>query len=83
MTTTLTFTFPCKVGDTVFCIYQDIHTDKPELVAAVVDHFEVYKDYVIISVDIGGYEYRYFLHEMGKVIFLDKKEAEEAFGVMK
>ena len=67
---------PCKVGDTVYCLYYKFK--KPEIIEFEVDAFEVYKEYIIIRGYKGENRYAYFLHNIGQTLFLTKEEAEKA-----
>ena len=71
---------PCKVGATLYFLYNRPHADKPMLTPKIYEtnkwYFDVdEKGISILPRDIHGYnhEYHYYL---GKTVFLTKEEAE-------
>lgn len=66
---------PCRVGDTVYCLYQEC-MEETKVIEVKIDTFEIHKDYVIIDGYMGEYCYRYFLHDLGKTVFLTKEKAK-------
>lgn len=74
----------CKVGTTLYFLYNRPHADKPDLTPKIYEtnkwYFDVdEKGISILPRDIHGYngEYHYYL---GKTVFLTSEEAERARG---
>ena len=72
---------PCKVGTTLYFLYNRPHADKPDLTPKIYQTNEWYFDVdeegiSILPRDIHGYnhEYHYYL---GKTVFLTKEDAEQ------
>lgn len=67
---------PCKLGDTVYCLYRDCRENKTQIIPIEIETFEIHKKYAILEGAKGEHCYRYFVTEIGKTVFLTKEEAE-------
>lgn len=78
---------PCKVGTTLYFIYNSPYADKPDLTPRIYKtadwYFEVDKTGIVINTsDIHSFNKEYDYH-LGKTVFLTQKEAEQALAKMK
>ena len=78
---------PCKVGTTLYFLYNSPYADKPDLTPRIYKtadwYFEVDKTGIVINTsDIHSFNKEYDYH-LGKTVFLTKEEAEKALAKMK
>ena len=78
---------PCKVGMTLYFLYNSPYADKPDLTPRIYKttnwYFEVDKTGIVINTsDIHSFNKNYDYY-LGETVFLTKKEAEEALAKMK
>lgn len=78
---------PCKVGTTLYFLYNSPYADKPDLTPRIYKtadwYFEVDKTGVVICTsDIHSFNKEYDYH-LGKTVFLTKEEAEQVLAKMK
>lgn len=78
---------PCKVGTTLYFIYNSPYADKPDLTPRIYKtadwYFEVDKTGIVINTsDIHSFNKKYDYY-LGETVFLTKEEAEEALAKMK
>ena len=78
---------PCKVGTTLYFIYNSPYADKPDLTPRIYKtadwYFEVDKTGIVINTsDIHSFNKEYDYH-LGKTVFLTQKEAKQALAKMK
>ena len=78
---------PCKVGTTLYFLYNSPYADKPDLTPRVYKttdwYFEVDKTGIAINTsDIHSFNKKYDYY-LGKTVFLTKQEAEQAIAKMK
>lgn len=79
--------FPCKVGTTLYFLYNSPYADKPDLTPRIYKttdwYFEVDKTGIVVCTsDIHSFnkKYDYFL---GETVFFTKEEAEKAIAELK
>jgi len=82
-----TVELPCKVGTTLYFLYNSPYADKPDLTPRIYKtadwYFEVDKTGIVINTsDIHSFNKEYDYH-LGKTVFLTQKEAEQALAKMK
>ena len=82
-----TIELPCKVGTTLYFLYNSPYADKPDLTPRIYKtadwYFEIDKTGIVINttwIHSFNKKYDYYL---GETVFLTKKEAEEALAKMK
>ena len=73
---------PCKVGTTLYFIYNNPYADKPDLTPRIYKtnnwYFEVDKTGIVINTsDIHSFNKQYDYH-LGETVFLTREEAEKA-----
>lgn len=73
---------PCKVGTTLYFLYNSPYADKPDLTPRIYKttdwYFEVDKTGIVINTsDIHSFNKKYDYH-LGKTVFLTREEAERA-----
>jgi hypothetical protein len=73
---------PCKVGTTLYFLYNSPYADKPDLTPRIYKttnwYFEVDKTGIVINTsDIHSFNKEYDYH-LGKTVFLTQEEAEKA-----
>lgn len=73
---------PCKVGTTLYFLYNSPYADKPDLTPRIYKttdwYFEVDKTGIVINTsDIHSFNKKYDYH-LGKTVFLPREEAERA-----
>lgn len=73
---------PCKVGTTLYFLYNNPYADKPDLTPRIYKttdwYFEVDKTGIVINTsDIHSFNKEYDYH-LGKTVFLTREEAEKA-----
>lgn len=73
---------PCKVGTTLYFLYNSPYADKPDLTPRIYKttkwYFEVDKTGIVINTsDIHSFNKQYDYH-LGKTVFLTRDEAEKA-----
>lgn len=73
---------PCKVGTTLYFLYNSPYADKPDLTPRIYKttnwYFEVDKTGIVINTsDIHSFNKEYDYH-LGKTVFLTREEAEKA-----
>ena len=73
---------PCKVGMTLYFLYNSPYADKPDLTPRIYKttnwYFEVDKTGIVINTsDIHSFNKEYDYH-LGKTVFLTREEAEKA-----
>ena len=73
---------PCKVGTTLYFLYNNPYADKPNLTPRIYEttkwYFEVDKTGIVINTsDIHSFNKEYDYH-LGKTVFLTKEEAKRA-----
>lgn len=73
---------PCKVGTTLYFLYNSPYADKPDLTPRIYKttnwYFEVDKTGIVINTsDIHSFNKEYDYH-LGKTVFLTREEAERA-----
>ncbi len=78
---------PCKVGTTLYFIYNSPYADKPDLTPRIYKtadwYFEVDKTGIAINTsDIHSFNKKYDYY-LGETAFLTKQEAEQAIAKMK
>ena len=78
---------PCKVGTTLYFLYNSPYADKPDLTPRIYKtadwYFEVDKTGIVINTsDIHSFNKKYDYY-LGETVFLTKEEAEEALAKMK
>ena len=78
---------PCKVGTTLYFLYNSPYADKPNLIPRIYKtadwYFEVDKTGIVINTsDIHSFNKKYDYY-LGETVFLTKEEAEEALAKMK
>lgn len=78
---------PCKVGTTLYFLYNSPYADKPDLTPRIYKttdwYFEVDKTGIVINTsDIHSFNKKYDYY-LGETAFLTKQEAEEALAKMK
>ena len=78
---------PCKVGTTLYFLYNSPYADKPDLTPRIYKttdwYFEVDKTGIVINTsDIHSFNKKYDYY-LGETVFLTKQEAEQAFAKMK
>lgn len=78
---------PCKVGTTLYFLYNSPYADKPDLTPRIYKtadwYFEVDKTGIVINTsDIHSFNKKYDYY-LGETVFLTKNEAEEALAKMK
>lgn len=77
---------PCKVGTTLYFLYNSPYADKPDLTPRIYKtddwQFEVDKKGIVITTsDIHGFNKEYG-YRLGETAFLTKQEAEQALAKM-
>lgn len=82
-----TIELPCKVGTTLYFLYNSPYADKPDLTPRIYKtadwYFEVDKTGIVINTsEIHSFNKEYDYH-LGKTVFLAKEEAEQALAKMK
>ncbi|MBR4295735.1 MAG: hypothetical protein IKT56_02715 [Clostridia bacterium] len=82
-----TIELPCKVGTTLYFLYNSPYADKPDLTPRILKtddwYFEIDKIGIVINTsDIHSFNKNYDYY-LGETVFLTKKEAEEALANMK
>lgn len=78
---------PCKVGTTLYFLYNSPYADKPDLTPRIYKttdwYFEVDKTGIVINTgDIHSFNKKYDYY-LGETVFLTKQEAEQALAKMK
>jgi hypothetical protein len=78
---------PCKVGTTLYFLYNSPYADKPDLTPRIYEtadwYFEVDKRGIVINTsDIHSFNKKYDYH-LGETVFLTKENAEQALAKMK
>ncbi|MBO5701336.1 MAG: hypothetical protein J6S71_02750 [Clostridia bacterium] len=78
---------PCKVGTTLYFLYNNPYADKPDLTPRIYKttdwYFEVDKTGIVINTsDIHSFNKKYDYY-LGETVFLTKEEAEQALAKMK
>ena len=78
---------PCKVGTTLYFLYNCPYADKPDLTPRIYKtadwYFEVDKTGIVINTsDIHSFNKKYDYY-LGETVFLTKEEAEEALAKMR
>ena len=78
---------PCKVGTTLYFLYNSPYADKPDLTPRIYKttdwYFKVDKTGIVINTsDIHSFNKKYDYY-LGKTAFLTKQEAEQALAKMK
>lgn len=78
---------PCKVGTTLYFLYNSPYADKPDLTPRIYKtadwYFEVDKTGIVINTsDIHSFNKKYDYY-LGETVFLTKEEAEEALAKMR
>ncbi|MBQ9760121.1 MAG: hypothetical protein IJW16_02100 [Clostridia bacterium] len=78
---------PCKVGTTLYFLYNSPYADKPNLTPRIYKttdwYFEVDKTGIVICTsDIHSFNKKYDYY-LGETVFLTKQEAEQAIAKMK
>ena len=78
---------PCKVGTTLYFLYNSPYADKPDLTPRIYKtadwYFEVDKTGIVINTsDIHSFNKKYDYY-LGETAFLTKQEAEQALAKMK
>jgi hypothetical protein len=78
---------PCKVGTTLYFLYNSPYADKPNLTPRIYKttdwYFEVDKTGIVINTsDIHSFNKKYDYY-LGETVFLTKQEAEQALAKMK
>ena len=78
---------PCKVGTTLYFIYNSPYADKPDLTPRIYKtadwYFEVDKTGIVINTSyIHSFNKEYDYH-LGKTVFFTQEEAEKALAKMK
>ena len=78
---------PCKLGTTLYFLYNSPYADKPDLTPRIYKtadwYFEVDKTGIVICTsDIHSFNKEYDYH-LGKTVFLTKEEAEQVLAKMK
>jgi hypothetical protein len=78
---------PCKVGTTLYFLYNSPYADKPDLTPRIYKtadwYFEVDKTGIVINTsDIHSFNKKYDYH-LGKTVFLTKEDAEQTLAKMK
>ena len=78
---------PCKVGTTLYFLYNSPYADKPDLTPRVYKtadwYFEIDKTGIAINTsDIHSFNKKYDYY-LGETVFLTKQEAEQALAKMK
>ena len=78
---------PCKVGTTLYFLYNSPYADKPDLTPRIYKtanwYFEIDKTGIVINTsDIHSFNKKYDYY-LGETVFLTKEEAEEALAKMK
>ena len=78
---------PCKVGTTLYFLYNSPYADKPDLTPRVYKttdwYFEVDKTGIVINTSyIHSFNKKYDYY-LGETVFLTKQEAEQALAKMK
>lgn len=78
---------PCKVGTTLYFLYNSPYADKPDLTPRIYKtadwYFEVDKKGIVINTsDIHSFNKKYDYY-LGETVFLTKQEAEQAIAKMK
>ena len=73
---------PCKVGTTLYFLYNSPYADKPDLTPRIYKttnwYFEVDKTGIVINTsDIHSFNKEYDYH-LGKTVFLTREEAKKA-----
>ena len=73
---------PCKVGTTLYFLYNSPYADKPDLTPRIYKttdwYFDIDKDGIaIVTRDIHSYNKKYY-YNLGKTVFLTREEAEKA-----
>ena len=73
---------PCKVGETLYFLYNNPYADKPDLTPRIYKttkwYFEVDKAGIVINTsDIHSYNKKYDYY-LGETVFLTREEAEKA-----
>lgn len=73
---------PCKVGTTLYFLYNSPYADKPDLTPRIYEtyrwYFDVDKTGIVINTsDIHSFNKEYDYH-LGKTVFLTREEAEQA-----
>ena len=82
-----TIELPCKVGTTLYFLYNSPYADKPDLTPRIYKtadwYFEIDKTGIVINTKwIHSFNKKYDYH-LGKTVFLTKEEAEQALAKMK
>ena len=82
-----TIELPCKVGTTLYFLYNSPYADKPNLTPRIYKttdwYFEVDKTGIVINTsDIHSFNKKYDYY-LGETAFLTKQEAEQALAKMK
>lgn len=82
-----TVELPCKVGTTLYFLYNSPYADKPDLTPRIYKttdwYFEVDKTGIVINTsDIHSFNKKYDYY-LGETAFLTKQEAEQALAKMK
>lgn len=78
---------PCKVGTTLYFLYNSPYADKPNLTPRIYKttdwYFEIDKTGIVINTsDIHSFNKKYDYY-LGETVFLTKQEAEQALAKMK
>ena len=78
---------PCKVGTTLYFLYNNPYADKPDLTPRIYQttdwYFEIDKTGIVINTsDIHSFNKKYDYY-LGETAFLTKQEAEQALAKMK
>lgn len=78
---------PCKVGATLYFLYNNPYADKPDLTPRIYKttdwYFEVDKTGIVINTsDIHSFNKKYDYH-LGETVFLTREEAEKALAERK
>lgn len=73
---------PCKVGTTLYFLYNSPYADKPDLTPRIYKttdwHFEVDKTGIVINTDDIHSFNKVYDYYLGKTVFLTREEAERA-----
>ena len=82
-----TIELPCKVGTTLYFLYNSPYADKPDLTPRIYKttdwYFEVDKTGIVINTsDIHSFNKKYDYY-LGETVFLTKEEAEEKLKELK
>ena len=78
---------PCKVGTTLYFLYNSPYADKPDLIPRIYKttdwYFEIDKTGIVINTsDIHSFNKKYDYY-LGETVFLTKQGAEQALAKMK